>query len=248
MPYLDIAKSYDEIFIFNPQKIEFLNHYLPKCGLVYDLGCGTGKMTDALNLPNRPVVGIDLDPAMISEAKRLRPKTTFIETSLTSFDFSVTPFVGVHCIGNTLSYLKEQELVAFLTELYNNLPEGGIWIFQTLNWDFVLTQKERYDFPDLEVKNQEVPQQFRRWYDHINEEQLQFHRQTLENGVIQSDEMDILYPQTKEAYQTIHQKVGFTLVGAFSDFRKTTLDSSRDSASIMVFKKWKKRTKQKQVA
>jgi len=237
MAYLDIAKQYDQIFLFSQVKIDFLNHYLPTDGNVLDFGCGTGKMTDILNQPQRPVVGIDIDPTMISEAKRLRPNTSFLQNSMTALNLDELKPQAAFCVGNTLAYLQKKELVDFLTKLYQVLPENGVWIFQTLNWDYVLDQEEIYKFPDLKVEGVQEPTIFRRWYDHISPEVLHFHRQIWQNSELISDEMDQLHPQTSNHYDQIHQAVGFKLVGSFANFKGDPLITSNDSASIKVFRK-----------
>ncbi|MCK5834586.1 MAG: class I SAM-dependent methyltransferase [Lentisphaeria bacterium] len=237
MAYLDIAKMYDQIFLFSQTKIDFLSQYLPTDGSVLDFGCGTGKMTDILNQAQRPVYGIDIDSSMITEAKRLRPNTHFTEASMTQLDLCPLQPQAAFCVGNTLSYLNHEALTQFLKNLYHALPENGIWIFQTLNWNFILNQNKDYQFPDLEVKEQQEPQIFRRWYDQITSEHLQFHRQVIKNDQIVSDEFDTLYPQTSENYDQLHQAIGFKLVGSFANFKGDPLNPSQDSASIKVFRK-----------
>jgi SAM-dependent methyltransferase len=237
MAYLDIAKYYDQIFLFSQAKINFLNRYLPQTGQVLDFGCGTGKMTDILNSPQRPVLGIDIDATMISEAKRLRPETNFLQINMNEVEFERVNPTAAFCIGNTLSYLPNELLIKFLTKLYKALPENGIWIFQTLNWDFVLNQKERYQFHDLEIQDQKELSIFQRWYDHITPHQLKFHRQVTQNGKLISDETDTLFPQTSKQYDNIHHDIGFKQIGSFANFKGDLLDTSKDSALIKVFKK-----------
>lgn len=237
MAYLDIAKFYDQIFLFSQTKIDFLNQYLPTHGNILDFGCGTGKMTDVLNQPQRPVLGIDIDPTMIQEAKRLRPNTAFKQASMTELDFTALDPQSAFCVGNTLSYLNKDELSSFLTKLYHALPKNGVWIFQTLNWNYILNQKDDYQFPDLEIQKQTTPPVFRRWYDKISPEQVMFHRQVRHANTLLSDETDTLYPQTSESYDQIHQAIGFKLIGSFANFKGNPLLTSEDSASIKVFVK-----------
>ena len=239
MSYKDIVKNYATIFPFSEQKLNFLLKRFENVQSCLDIGCGIGNYTHKLTESGIECIGLDVDTAMLRKANENYPNDKFIEASMLEFDKYIAKVDATFCFGNTLAYLKESELVQFLEKLYKALPKGGIWIFQVMNWDYVLTW-EKYGFTDVyleDVMTTPEPLKFRRWYENITPESLKFHRQMMEGRCPISHSTDILFPQTKDKFVEIHKKCGFELKEFYADFAETEYSTTKDTALVMVFNK-----------
>lgn len=233
MSYQYLTTHYDQVFPFSEIKLSFLRNRFPAGCDCIDLGCGTGAYTSGLSSSGYNCIGLDLDRNMLQKANKLHPTCRFIELPMQEFDQATTQIDAAFCIGNTLAYLSPELLNKFLKKLSKALPRGGKWIFQIINWDFVLTQKE-YNFPDCHL---EGSINFQRWYDEISPISLKFHRKMMQINQQLSHEVDTLFPMTKEKLQKIHEVHGFQLSESFANFNQSEYVPTRDSALIMVFDK-----------
>lgn len=66
---------------------------------VLDAGCGTGRVAVELARHGIRVVGVDLDPSMITEARRLAPELEWVQADLATLDLGRT-FDVVVLAGN----------------------------------------------------------------------------------------------------------------------------------------------------
>jgi len=64
-------------------------------GLVADLGCGPGHVARYLHQQGVTMVGIDLSPQMIEEARRLNPELEFRVGDMRTLDLSTESLTGV---------------------------------------------------------------------------------------------------------------------------------------------------------
>jgi ubiquinone/menaquinone biosynthesis C-methylase UbiE len=62
---------------------------------VCDLGCGPGEIARYLRDAGSVVVGLDLSPEMIKQARQLNPDITFIEGSMTALPFDNAELGGI---------------------------------------------------------------------------------------------------------------------------------------------------------
>ncbi len=231
MSYLDIVDLYDKIFPFNAAKVEFLQSYFPTGSTILDLGCGIGNYTAALCELGYNCIGFDIDPDMIAKAKKNHPDLQFINASLEALpDFE---FSGAFCFGNTLSYLSPQKLNNFLKNLKSKL--NGTWIYQTVNWDYVLTY-EKFGFTDVYLTSvmEPDPQKFRRWYEPISASGVIFHRQMMFGREVMSHATDQLYPLTQEQSTKQLESAGFKSIEFFADFTKSEFKTNKDTSLIGV--------------
>lgn len=95
-------------------------------GRVLDVGCGYGY--SSRNYAS--YVGIDVDPDVIDEAKRLNPQHDFIVASATSLPFPDNSFDTVLCL-EVIEHLDDYH--QFLTEARRVLSPGGVLIVSTPN-------------------------------------------------------------------------------------------------------------------
>jgi SAM-dependent methyltransferase len=145
--YSDFAEHYEAVFPFREPVLRFLVSHLavpsPPTGgrrRILDIGCGTGHYCGRLAAAGHKAIGIDLDPAMIAAASRSYPVAAFHCLDMLDLDRLPPPFDLVYCIGNVLPHLPRERLPELIGKVAAALAPGGVWIFQTVNWDHVLAR------------------------------------------------------------------------------------------------------------
>lgn len=231
--YSEFSDYYETVFPFRRPVLDFLNQWLPEPGAFLDLGCGTGAYCGHLAATGRRCLGVDLDPEMIRQARGSHPQAQFQVLGLESIGaLREGEFSGVFCLGNVLPHLPAGQLPQFLTDLKGRLRPGGIWIFQTVNFDPMAGQDE-FVFPVLDFPDQDL--QFHRRYTDLREDQLQFQTRLIHaDREVFSGEVS-LCPRTSARCLERHEQAGFELKGHFADFTGKPFLSREQSGSVYVF-------------
>jgi SAM-dependent methyltransferase len=94
-------------------------------GLVADLGCGPGHVARYLHDQGVTMIGIDLSPQMIEEARRLNPELEFKVDDMRKLSLPDASFVGVIAFYSIV-HLAPDELPAIMAELRRVLMPGGL--------------------------------------------------------------------------------------------------------------------------
>jgi SAM-dependent methyltransferase len=94
-------------------------------GLVADLGCGPGHVARYLHDQGVTMIGIDLSPQMIEEARRLNPELEFKVGDVRKLSLPDASFVGVIAFYSIV-HLAPDELPAIMAELRRVLMPGGL--------------------------------------------------------------------------------------------------------------------------
>jgi 2-polyprenyl-3-methyl-5-hydroxy-6-metoxy-1,4-benzoquinol methylase len=231
--YSDFTPYYELVFPFRKQVYSFLKEYAGRSGAeLLDAGCGPGHYCGMFLRDGFRATGIDLDQMMIEAASAAYPKGVFRCIDITAVASLQSSFQLIYSIGNVLAHLQSDRLAAFLRDVYTALEIGGCWIFQVVNWDYLLTLTT-YAFPIKTISDGSVT--FRRRYSHISYEEVTFEVQLVLEGKTVLSECSQLYPLTSEAFILLHQAAGFSLEGVYSDFEKSKFRSDCDSGLVMVF-------------
>jgi SAM-dependent methyltransferase len=82
--------------------LEALRHG-PASGLVIDLGCGSGILSEQVAAAGYDVLGIDLSESLLELARRRVPGGRFVRGSLWTAE--LPPCVGVAAVGEVVNYL-----------------------------------------------------------------------------------------------------------------------------------------------
>jgi SAM-dependent methyltransferase len=103
-----------------------------EAGLVIDLGCGSGILSERVGKSGFDVLGIDLSPAMIRLARQRVPTGTFRLGSL--WNAQLPPCVAVAAVGECVNYLFDsqsstQSLTRFFRRVHDSLLPGGVFLF-----------------------------------------------------------------------------------------------------------------------
>ncbi len=249
--YSDFAEHYEAVFPFREPVLRFLESQLPAARepaspdtgdvsrpgaprRILDLGCGTGHYCGRLAAAGYAAIGIDLDPAMIAAATRAYPNAVFHCLDILDLDRLPPPFDMVFCIGNVLPHLPRERLPKLPGKVLAALSPGGVWVFQTVNWDHVLGQSATYRFPDRTLTGGVV---FSREYRDITPGRLRFcTRLAAPDRIIFEGEVD-LCPARAEEYRRLHEAAGFELVGHWGDFAGAPFKPDAEGGSVFVFRR-----------
>ncbi|SEH90583.1 Methyltransferase domain-containing protein [Mycolicibacterium rutilum] len=93
-------------------------------GLVADVGCGTGATSRILADCGVDVVGIDLSPNMIDQARRLNPGLRFEVGSMLNLDFPDDHLDGL-CAWYSVIHIPDEQLPQVFSEFRRVLRPGG---------------------------------------------------------------------------------------------------------------------------
>lgn len=113
-----------------------LQEYGIGTGLVADLGCGTGSITEGLAERGYDMIGIDNSEEMLSVAMSRNPGTIlYLLQDMREFELYGT-VDAVVSICDSMNYLMEEEDLLTVFQLVNNyLEQDGIFIFD-LNTEY----------------------------------------------------------------------------------------------------------------
>ncbi len=91
---------------------------------VLDAGCGTGRVAVELARHGIRVVGVDLDPSMITEARRLAPELDWVQADLATLDLGRT-FDVVVLAGNVPLFCPIAMRPALIKACAAHVAPGG---------------------------------------------------------------------------------------------------------------------------
>jgi SAM-dependent methyltransferase len=103
----------------------FVADLMPAPARVLDAGCGTGRVAVRLHELGYDVVGVDVDPAMLDQARAAAPGLHWRLGDLASFDLGET-FDVVIVAGNTIPLLEPGTLLDACERLGAHLAPGGV--------------------------------------------------------------------------------------------------------------------------
>lgn len=101
-----------------------------------DCGCGTGELTRLLAAKGFDCTGVDISPAMLSEAaaKDDLKNCRFVIQSLPEIDM-FRAYDLVTCCLDTVNHLFPDDLAEFFSRIYNFTENGGFFVFDTKTRD-----------------------------------------------------------------------------------------------------------------
>lgn len=112
--------------------LDLLMHiHIDNPGLIYDLGCGTGNITQLLeeHWPKANIIGIDNSDSMLSLARKLNSKIDWVQADLSTSRFSKP--ADLIFSNSTLHWLQNHEKL--FPYLAKNLNQNGVLAIQMPN-------------------------------------------------------------------------------------------------------------------
>ncbi len=236
--YSNLLEYYDELFPVEKSRLDFIESTTAYCqkernvqhtAKVLDLGCATGTTTIQLMRRGMDVVGIDNNAQMIQSASRRNPEpktnSRFFLMDMINIDAYLpkNTFDLVLCLGNTIVHLETSEKIEQLIKsIYAALKPGGIFIFQLINYEKVLSEYIE-SLPPIQTTRSS----FIRNYTNISEENITFEASIVSSkGQVVFEESLSLYPLKLKELLTMLNASGFHNEMTYSDFDRSPLSAS----------------------
>lgn len=243
--YQDISYYYDSIFPFKQMTFSFLKTCFDKSIehnkgdlAVLDIACGSGSYALAFAPYAGEVVGNDLDPFMIEQAKE---KNTFKHMEFTSLnmlnilelDRKKESFDFIYCIGNSIVHLDNTlEMESFINGVYALLKPGGGFVIQVVNYNRILDHKVR-SLPT--IVNEDDGVTFVRDYKLIDGKIEFATTLDIETDCLneQYKQKVMLYPLLSQELLSLYEKAGFTDIKTYGGFNKSDYKSDESFALVV---------------
>ncbi len=132
----NLAKTYDELAVYwgndsslhswGEEELKRFAEYVKSSGgqEILELGCGSGVQTKLLLDLGLSVVGIDISPNMILEAKKRAPKGKYLVGDIASVGFAKDSFDGVYARASLL-HIPKNLIPKVLLSIHKMLKDGG---------------------------------------------------------------------------------------------------------------------------
>ncbi len=131
-----------------------MSQALPKRGLIYEIGCGGGVISNFITQPKRRIIGIDTDATKISLAQKkynTNKNLQFIASDAITFPYSFC--VGV-IMSDFLHHIDYQSQEKLLKKVSLKIKRNGILVIKEIDksdgllmwcsriWDFLFYPKD----------------------------------------------------------------------------------------------------------
>ena len=229
--YTSFAEVYDQFMDNVPYRewADFLQEILQKeginDGLVLDLGCGTGSMTEELAGRGYDIIGVDNSEDMLEIAMEKRQESghdiLYLLQDMQEFELYGT-VRAVVSVCDSVNYVTEKEELEQVFRLVNNyLDPGGIFVF-----DFNTEYKYREVLGDRTIAENREDSSFIWDNYYYEEEHMNEYELTL---FIQETDQKELYHKYQETHSRgVHPgrdkraagKSGLRFVAAYEDYTK----------------------------
>lgn len=220
---------------------ELLKEHNVQDGLVVDMGCGTGKITELLALKGYDMIGIDNSEEMLSIAREKlmeyeeedpRKSILYLLQDMREMELYGTVRAAVS-ICDSMNYILEDEELLEVFRLVNNyLDEKGVFIFD-LNTEYkyreILGDRnicENREDASFIWENYYYPEQA------INEYDLTIYVQEEEDHFIRMEETHYQRAYSLERIKELLLQAGMEFVAAYDAFTKKA--PKADSERIYV--------------
>lgn len=236
--YEDIAKYYDDIFTVSKDTLEFIKNKIGAPGKsVLDIACGTGAYSFELDKEGYKVTAVDIDNKMIenlnSKLDIEKNQLQFMQADMLTLNekFEANTFDAIYCIGNSIVHLDSiDEMRKFLANTRQLLAEDGIFIFQIINYDRIIS-KNIDSLPT--IFNESIPLKFERVYQYQEENNKILFKTVLsvENRLIENE--IYLTPLMYDEAIRLLKDAGFKELKAYGDFKNHSF-SKENSYSLII--------------
>lgn len=196
-----------------------------------DIGCGTGNDSIALALNGLNVIGFDPASEMIIKAKANAEKYDLkILFSVNPVEKIPAKFFGkfdlLVSMGNSMANVSPDNIEKAITNIYNLLKSGGIFLMQILSYRAIIKYNRRLINITRSENNFYI-----RFYD-ILENSLNFNILSFNSDKLSSGKIitTVLYPYSQKFLSKAIRDAGFKKIHYYSDmdFNKYNERKSKD--------------------
>lgn len=230
--YTSFAEVYDQFMDNVPYRewADFLQEILQKegisDGLVLDLGCGTGSMTEELAGRGYDMIGVDNSEDMLEIAMEKRQESghdiIYLMQDMQEFELYGT-VRAVVSVCDSVNYVTEKEELEQVFRLVNNyLDPGGIFVF-----DFNTEYKYREVLGDRTIAENREDSSFiwdNYYYEeeHMNEYELTLFIQETDQKELYHKYQETHFQRayTLEEIGELLERSGLRFVAAYEDYTK----------------------------
>ena len=226
--YTDFAQVYDELMDETPYE-EWCGFLLSKLrengiedGLVLDLGCGTGTMTELFSAAGYDMIGVDASAEMLEQARRKKEETNanilYLMQEMEAFELYGT-VRAVICCCDCINYLTKPESVLTCFRLVNNyLDPDGLFLF-----DFNTVHKYRDEIGDTVIAENRDDCSFiwENAYDEesrMNEYDLTLFLREADGRYRRHEETHVQRGYELSEIKELLERAGLRFEGAFADY------------------------------
>ena len=252
--YTSFAEVYDMFMDNIPYEdwcgylTSLLKEYGINDGLVLDLGCGTGTLTELLAKEGYDMIGVDVSEDMLQEAIEKRAESglpiLYLLQDMREFELYGT-VRAVVSICDSLNYILDYDDLAHVFSLVNNyLDPEGVFIF-----DLNTPYKYRELIGDATIAENREDASFiweNTWYEdeQVNEYDLTIFARTKGEYYQKFFETHYQKAYELETVKELIQKSGMEFVAAYDAFTREPVRADSERIYIIAREKGKKGTKQ----
>lgn len=201
-----------------------LEEYGVRDGLVLDLGCGTGNMTELLAGNGYDMIGIDLSEEMLEIAAKKKEASAldilYLQQDMREFELYGT-VKAVISVCDSMNYILEWEDLCQVFSLVNNyLDPGGIFIFD-LNTEYKYAQMGEETIAENREDGSFIWDNFYDSQEKINEYDLTLFVKEGEEGLYRKyEEIHYQRAYSLEEIRRAIEKAGMEYVTAYDAFSR----------------------------
>ncbi len=201
-----------------------LEEYDVRDGLVLDLGCGTGNMTELLAGNGYDMIGIDLSEEMLEIAAKKKEASAldilYLQQDMREFELYGT-VKAVISVCDSMNYILEWEDLCQVFSLVNNyLDPGGIFIFD-LNTEYKYAQMGEETIAENREDGSFIWDNFYDSQEKINEYDLTLFVKEGEEGLYRKyEETHYQRAYSLEEIRRAIEKAGMEYVTAYDAFSR----------------------------
>ncbi|MDE6024801.1 MAG: class I SAM-dependent methyltransferase [Lachnospiraceae bacterium] len=240
--YSDFALVYDRLMDNIPYDDWFdyihglLTEYGIKNGIIVELGCGTGNITERLAVSGYDMIGIDTSPSMLNMARSKKSEAStslYLCQDMREFELYGT-VSAVVSVCDSINYILEPDELVHVFSLVNNyLDPKGVFIFDFNTRHYYL---DVVADATIAEDREDISFIWDNYYDaksNINELALSlFIRETDDDLFRKYEELHLQKGYTLEEMITLVEQSGLELVCAYDAF--THDSATNDSERIYV--------------
>ena len=242
--YTEFAAVYDD-FMDNVEYekwaeylIGSLKEYGIEDGIVLELGCGTGVMTELLAESGYDMIGVDNSEEMLGEAMEKRAESgheiLYLEQDMREFELYGT-VRAIYSVCDSVNYITEETDLEEVFRLVNNyLDPGGMFVF-----DFNTEYKYREILGQQTIAENREDNSFIWENDYDEETGINTYELALflkrEDGLYEKQE-EIHYQKayTLEAMKRIIERAGMEFVTAYDAFTDRRPDEKSERIYVIA--------------